>query len=279
MAPLVQGTHALKIVDYYRRFGFLFQTLTANSRFLNLGIAEGIGTPHEVRHAQEQLVLKAARAGGLCSGMKVLDAGCGLGGPAALLAETYGCSVTAIDIGRYQMDSIRAWKNSRRGQIPFRMLGADTQLLPFKDHSFERVYSIESAFHFQDKPQFLRECYRVLKPSGKLVLADILMKGRSGSSVSTHMSTALSSPEFFTRTAYRKHAKREGFSEERIYDVSAGVMEALPLMRNAFFTNLGLLKKQYTVLSLMKMGFALAAVPHVARYLPFEYAVFVFCKK
>ena len=48
---------------------------------------------------------------------------------------------------------------------------ADALDMPFADNSFDLVWSLESGEHMPDKSQFLQECYRVLQPGGKLILA------------------------------------------------------------------------------------------------------------
>ena len=47
---------------------------------------------------------------------------------------------------------------------------ADALNMPFDDNSFDLVWSLESGEHMPDKQKFLGECYRVLKPGGKLIL-------------------------------------------------------------------------------------------------------------
>ena len=39
-----------------------------------------------------------AKAAGISADMEILDVGCGVGGPALHLAQSYGCHVTAIDL-------------------------------------------------------------------------------------------------------------------------------------------------------------------------------------
>lgn len=46
--------------------------------------------------------------------------------------------------------------------------------MPFDDASFDVVIALESAFHFQTRERFLREAHRVLRPGGRVVVADII---------------------------------------------------------------------------------------------------------
>jgi cyclopropane fatty-acyl-phospholipid synthase-like methyltransferase len=55
------------------------------------------------------------------------------------------------------------------GGIFFREGSAEN--IPYESNSFEKLFSIEAAQHFESLEQFFKESYRVLKPRGKLAIA------------------------------------------------------------------------------------------------------------
>ncbi len=101
----------------------------------------------------------------------ILDVGCGIGGSSLYLAEKFGAQVTGITLS-----PIQAHRAQERAQAVGLATKTDFQVanaldMPFADNSFDLVWSLESGEHMPDKVKFLQECYRVLKPGGKLILA------------------------------------------------------------------------------------------------------------
>jgi cyclopropane fatty-acyl-phospholipid synthase-like methyltransferase len=126
------------------------------------------------RQAQEQFVHELAlRAGGL-EGKRVLDAGCGLGGPATLLACDYGAIVDGVNIVEQQVRWAGRFIKGNKVNGSVRVHLASAMDLPFADNSFDVVFCLEAAHCFIDKARFLRECHRVLRDSGRIVFADIV---------------------------------------------------------------------------------------------------------
>ena len=115
---------------------------------------------------------------GICAGDHVVDAGCGIGGTAMYLAKTQECVVTGINICRTQLE-IAAHKVRDAGlnnRIEFAYADC-SQRLPFADEPVDVVVvNIESACHYSDRGQFLREVRRILKPGGRLAAMDWLAR-------------------------------------------------------------------------------------------------------
>jgi tocopherol O-methyltransferase len=101
----------------------------------------------------------------------ILDVGCGIGGSSLYLAEKFGAKVTGITLSPIQANRAqeRAKAAGLAAKTDFQV--ANALDMPFADNSFDLVWSLESGEHMPDKAKFLQECYRVLKPGGKLMLA------------------------------------------------------------------------------------------------------------
>lgn len=115
-----------------------------------------------------------AALGGLAAEDRVLDVGCGIGGPSRYLAATRGCRVTGIDLTQEFCDvaTMLAARTGLAERVAYRQ--ADALALPFADASFDVVWTQHVQMNIADKPRLYGEMFRVLRPGGRLVFYDIL---------------------------------------------------------------------------------------------------------
>lgn len=109
-------------------------------------------------------------AAGLTGTETVLDIGTGAG-HTALACARHAARVVAVDLTPQMLAAAADLAASRRvTNIEFRE--ADAAHLPFDDGTFDAVTCRVAAHHFPDVRRVLDEVRRVLKPGGRLVLAD-----------------------------------------------------------------------------------------------------------
>ncbi len=106
------------------------------------------------------------------SGDRLLDIGCGIGGPARYLAARFGCSVEGLDITEPFVDAAERLSElmGMSGQVTFRH--GDGERLPYDDAQFDGAYSQHVLMNVADREAFFAEAWRVLKPGGFLALTE-----------------------------------------------------------------------------------------------------------
>ena len=102
----------------------------------------------------------------------VLDAGCGIGGSCIFLAERIGCNVTGISLSEKQIQKARNLIQRKKVEDKVEVEVMNYCATTFSDESFDVVWGCESICYADDKEQFIKEAYRLLKPGGRLVVAD-----------------------------------------------------------------------------------------------------------
>ena len=105
-------------------------------------------------------------------GKRVLDIGCGVGGPAFILARTYDADVVGTDLEPHLIEIAkeRAAKLGLEEKTDFRVV--EPGPLSFPDSSFDCVVSSGAFTQIADKLGMFKEVLRVLKPGGVLSCYD-----------------------------------------------------------------------------------------------------------
>lgn len=124
--------------------------------------------PDEMRGelVEAEHLLRYWAAASLAPGRRVLDAGCGVGYGAALIAEHGARSVDAVDVAEAVVEAARARFEDAAG-----FAVADVRALPFPDDSFDLVVCFEVIEHIEEQPRAFAEFHRVLAPGGVLAVS------------------------------------------------------------------------------------------------------------
>lgn len=114
-------------------------------------------------------VIQALERAGVKVGGRILDDGCGSGGTALSLAEE-GELAVGLDLhARFRGSGTRLQRERRIARAGF--VQGDAVALPFKDGSFDFVFSHSVIEHVASATGYLDECRRVLRPGGALYLS------------------------------------------------------------------------------------------------------------
>ena len=114
-----------------------------------------------------------AQALGLHEGSMVLEVASGSGGPSLFLAQEVGCRVYGVDINAHGIATAneRSRAMGLDSRATFSKANAD-EPLPYSDETFDAILCVDSANHFPDRLQVLRDWGRVLRPQGKALFTD-----------------------------------------------------------------------------------------------------------
>jgi cyclopropane fatty-acyl-phospholipid synthase-like methyltransferase len=167
--------HQRQVIDYFDQTHDDYRRLWGVDRHLGLhcGYFDAGHCRHDEAVAHMNRVL--AEAAAIRRTDRVLDAGCGIGGSALWLAAHVGCRVTGITLSARQVEQARqlARRHSVEPLVDFHVADyADTGL---PAASFDVVWALESLCHGEDKRAVLCEAHRLLRPGGRLVVADCFL--------------------------------------------------------------------------------------------------------
>ncbi|MGH2806241.1 MAG: class I SAM-dependent methyltransferase [Actinomycetota bacterium] len=124
-------------------------------------VARGTGRPALLEAAAAPLDAKPGR--------RILDVGCGLGGPGAWLAQRSGAEVVGVDVMPQSVFGMTRILPELTGIV------GSLRALPMKDRSFDAAWSLGVFEMVAHKAKAGAEIYRVLRPGAPLVIYDFVL--------------------------------------------------------------------------------------------------------
>jgi SAM-dependent methyltransferase len=145
--------------------------------------AEDLGYPPELANVPESAAESFAGVanpwvlGRLAAGERVLDLGCGAGTDSLVAAQMVGAEgrVTGIDMTPEMLAKARA-AAAELGATNVEFVESEAEHLPFDAESFDVVVSNGVIDLIPDKDAVFGEIYRVLRPGGRIQVADVTIQ-------------------------------------------------------------------------------------------------------
>lgn len=192
--------------------------------YLNLGYSRWY-QPHPIGDSQQRLADKVGRelATHLArtDGVRLLDAGCGRGGPTRHLARAFGFDVTGVDLVPYNVEQART--NAREQGVDAAFLLGDVTGLPLGSSVFPVAVALDSFVYVPDEAAAFAELSRVVAPGGHLVVTDLV--ARDGIDVDkrealSDFADAWDMPVPATLSGYRDAIDEAGFRIRGVADIT-----------------------------------------------------------
>ncbi len=166
------NSYQQKIVEYYKQSEFAYKDTWNLDQSWSIHYGYSDSTTKNFHESLWRMNAVMAEKARISACDTVLDAGCGIGGSSVWLAKHIGCNVIGITLSEQQRKHAEqlAIQNNVQNLASFQEQNyCDTS---FPEASFDVIFALESVCYAEDKQDFIREAYRLLKQGGRLILAD-----------------------------------------------------------------------------------------------------------
>jgi MPBQ/MSBQ methyltransferase len=163
------------MTGYWEREGLLtkiLDALAAAGKDLGALTIDDLGPADQFHGGGKKATDRQARLGPLRPGMKVLDVGGGLGGPARTLAVEHGCRVTVVDLTESYVRTGEALTARLKLSDRVTHRQGDALRLDVEPGAFDVVWTQNSGMNIADKDRLYAGFARALKPGGLLVIGE-----------------------------------------------------------------------------------------------------------
>ncbi len=155
---------------------------------------------------------------GVGAGDRVLDLGCGLGGPARFAAKSTGAFVTGIDLTDEFVETGRALTELTGLADQVDLVQGSILDLPFAAGSFDAAYMIHVGMNVADKAGVALQVASMLKPGGVFGIYDVMRVGAGEMHYPVPWAHEESQNALATPETYREALLQAGFTVESEVD-------------------------------------------------------------
>jgi cyclopropane fatty-acyl-phospholipid synthase-like methyltransferase len=166
------------VISYDMFLKHFFHTIDSENYYMNYGLWDAEHTTlHQANVNLVNFIFEKADLIGK-KNMAILDVGCGYGHQdiawAAKLDKS--CTIKAVDIAEKQIYYAIQNAIDKKSPVIYDICDALFIDKKYKNEAFDVVFSLESAFHYPDRPKFFKNVKTLLKPTGKFIITDLVLK-------------------------------------------------------------------------------------------------------
>ncbi|ONI76220.1 hypothetical protein ALI144C_36745 [Actinosynnema sp. ALI-1.44] len=212
---------------------------------LHGGYWAGPDVPQTVTEAGDRLTDVVVKRCELKPGHHVLDVGSGNGNASTQVAIEHRVRVSGVTVSEYQVQVAQqlADKRGLAGTVSFSV--ADMRDMPFDDATFDAAFAIESVCHVPDRTNAYAEIGRVLRPGGRVVVTDFMLRqpitDPATAALFATASTTFETAPIVPRAEYESLVRAAGLEVVEVADITEAVQPswrvAAENMRKAWHTH------------------------------------------
>lgn len=238
MTHTANTAYRQQIVDYYDTCKTDYQIVWHLNSHLSLHYGFWDEKTQTLRQALTQMNEALFSFGEIKEQSIVLDAGCGVGGSTIFLAKNKQCKATGISLSQKQIEDAR--QNSIKLGVAqsTNFLVQDYCHTHFAANSFDVVWAMESVCHAANKKDFIQETFRLLKPGGKLVMADFFAIDNIHHPLLKDWAQTWAVESFEHIESFKQFCVEVGFESLKIKDVSANVLKSIKRLHYCYYPGL-----------------------------------------
>jgi cyclopropane fatty-acyl-phospholipid synthase-like methyltransferase len=166
-----------------------------------------------------EAVDEAIAALGLKPGMRVLDIGSGIGGPARYIAARTGAHITALEL-QPDLDSLAADLTKRCG-LDHLVEHRCGDILDGLDETYDAVVSFLCFLHIADRERLLAACRAVLAVGGAMYIEDYAKRLEPTAVEAAALEVKVQCPMLPSPVEYEEQLRAAAFADIQIEDVTS----------------------------------------------------------